>query len=59
MVVHIGKEGRLEEHKLIAGGNEGVFQAGTFDSLEAKANDIHNATCSKCFFGLLLLSVTV
>lgn len=47
VVVNIGNEITQEELQLIAGGNEGVFQARTFDILEDRTDDIHNITCSK------------
>ncbi len=55
MVVNMGNEITEKERKVISGGTEGVFQAGSFDGLEAKTNDIHNSTCSKCFFGMFSL----
>ncbi|KAL9955603.1 hypothetical protein ACROYT_G036947 [Oculina patagonica] len=45
VVVNMGNEITEKERKVIAGGTEGVFQAGSFDGLEAKTNDIHNRTC--------------
>lgn len=55
VVVNMGNKVRDEELKVIAGGTEGAFQAGSFDGLEAKTNDIHNRTCCKCFFGVFSL----
>ena len=58
MVVNIGNEISVEELQLITGGNEGVFQAGTFDILEDRTDDIHNITCSKCFAILAMALIT-